>query len=163
MENTYLTQKDKTNIIEERKTYINNNFYSDPIIQYRQLPEEYDVFSEIHNELKKLNGNINTQQEFINLFCNTLKSTLLKEVEYNGIRTILPKFSINKDSEDAYILNLTKNNYRIFINFEKNIDNSFYGIILQQVSDSYFSTTGKINSSNYLSLIDNLSKIILSN
>lgn len=163
MENTYLNPKDKTNIIEERKTYINNNYYSDPIIQYKQLPEEYDVFSEINNELKLLSENINTQQEFINLFCNGLKSTLLKEVEYNGIRTILPKFSINKDSEEAYILNLIKNNYRIFINFEKNIENSFYGIILQQVSDSYFSTTGKINSSNYLSFIDKLSKIILSN
>lgn len=163
MENTYLTNSNYYNTINERTSYLDSDIYIEPIIQYKQLPEEYDVFSEIDKELQSLNKIRNEQQDFIKLFCNKLRNNLLNEIELNGIKTVLPKFSINQDSEEAYTFNLIKNNYRIFINFEKNIKNSFYGIILQQFADSYFSTTGKINPSNYISLTNKFSEIILSN
>lgn len=163
MEQTYLHQTLPTNTIYGKVSYLNNYSSSTEVVNYRQLPEEYDVFSNIRNELTKINEGESKQKKLIDLFCDSLQRCLFKNIDSNGINAVLPKFSIEKDPDDAYIFNLIKNNYRIFINFEKDVHKSFYGIILQQISEDYMSTTGKINSENYLALIEKLSQIILTN
>lgn len=161
MTQNYLYQNLPSNQINHENSYLNFTNTSSDIINYRQLPEEYDVFSNVRNEIFKINDE--SQKKLINFFCDSLQRNLYKNLDLDGITTVLPKFSIEKDSDDAYIFNLIKNNYRIFINFEKEITKSFYGIILQQLSDDYISTTGKIKKNNFTNLITKLSQIILSN
>ena len=163
MEQTYLHQTFPANTIYGKVSYLNNYSSSTEVVNYRQLPEEYDVFSNIRSELTKITEDKSKQKKLINSFCDSLQKYLFKNIDSNGIKTVLPKFTIEKDPDDAYIFNLIKNNYRIFINFEKEINNSFYGIILQQISEGYVSTTGKINNDNYVALIEKLSQIILTN
>lgn len=72
MENTYLSRNENINILNEKKTYINNYSYSEPNIQYRKLPEEYDIFSIVRNDLVNIfqNEKKSKQDEFIASFCS---------------------------------------------------------------------------------------------
>ena len=70
---------------------------------------------------------------------------------------------IEIDAEDAIVLNLAYANYRIFFNFEKKINNSYYGIVSKNEYDVFKSISGKLNEENYQDVIIKILQYILKN
>lgn len=159
----YLNLKENIVKVPGRITYFqeNNELCNNYNNFYQMLPEEYNIFSDINFKILQ---NINEKQKnFFFSFINTLRD-FLKIIYINiGIVKILPKLRIEIDAEDAIVLNLAYANYRIFFNFEKKINNSYYGIVSKNEYDVFKSMSGKLNEENYQDVIIKILQYILKN
>lgn len=75
---------------------------------------------------------------------------------YYGAVKILPKLNISNDTDDAIIINWIYSNYRIYVNIEKRIEDSFYGIVIQDQEQNIRSNSGKMDYANYKKIIDQI-------
>lgn len=135
---------------------IDNHTLLPEINDYILLPEEYDVFSNIKKELNKILIKKNEQSSFIKYFYNIFSDSLKEHYYKKNKNIVLPKFSLSKDEEGAYIFDLNKSTFRLFINFEKNKSDSFYGYISQDEEDSYTTKNGRISENNCSQIIDTI-------
>lgn len=147
MSKSYLEQNKDCKSYIQKDSYIKSNIDKKPYLSYATLPEEYDVFSEL--KLEVLEDAYKEQLLLLEDFLNGLKEKLKYLVMVQGVVRILPKLSLAKDKDDAFIVNWAYSNYRIFINIEKKIEDSFYGIIAQDEEKNVFSNSGKFDESNY--------------
>lgn len=142
-------------------SYILKNDEVQVATAYTSLPEEYAIFSEIDKSFFSLNDT--EQHRFLSLCLQYLKKLLLEIYKRIGVVRVLPKLSTSLDEDGAIILNWAYTNFRIYFNFENLIDSSYYGIVAQSSEDAIFTNSGKINESNYTSVIETLLKYVIEN
>lgn len=128
---------------------------------YTLLPEEYSIFSEIDNSYFVRNET--DQYRLLGLCLQRLKTQLLNIYAKYGIIRVLPKLSITSDEDDAIILNWAYANFRIYFNFEKAIDSSYYGIVAQNTEETIFTNAGKLSETNYTTVIDMILAYVIDN
>lgn len=119
--------------------------------QYARLPEEYAVFSEIDEACFHLTS---TEQERLFSKClRHLRSCLLDLYTQMGVIRVLPKLDVTTDNDGAIVLNWAYTGFRIYFNFERSVDESFFGIVIQN-DDGIATNTGKLNSRNCASVVE---------
>lgn len=119
--------------------------------QYQILPEEFDVFSEVSKYVSELMSEQFAESKQIKLlfeFFSYLKNDLIKQANITKMLKPLPKLSINTDDDGAYVVNWAYVNYRIHLNFEKNVEDSFYGIAVQYDVESFSNYSKRLSSEN---------------
>lgn len=154
MNKTYLDVSEKQRSYIEKETYIGSEKEEPIFSRYSILPEEYDVFSEL--ELNKISNIDESQSNLLELFFSDLRDKLKYLVMIYGIMKVLPKLHVFVDSDSAVIVNWAYSNYRFFINIERKIANSFYGIVAQDDERNMFSNSGKFDESNYDDITDKI-------
>ncbi len=133
-------------------------------IDYTLLPLECDVFSNIKKEIIALFSKEQTEQaSFFKYFYELFNESLKKEFYQKKMNIALPKFSFSEDNDGAYVLNLNKSTFRLFINFEKKKNDSFYGFISQDEVDSYTTKNGKISETNCSQIINSIIGLLSKN
>ena len=148
-------------LYQQSSSYVaeRNNQYSAQ--SYAILPEEYSIFSEIDNSYFVRNET--DQYRLLGLCLQRLKTQLLNIYAKYGIIRVLPKLSITSDEDDAIILNWAYANFRIYFNFEKVIDSSYYGIVAQNTEETIFTNAGKLSETNYTTVIDMILTYVIDN
>lgn len=154
MSKSYLDAEEKYNKYLKKDSYYSSDFDRKQYMEYAPLPEEYDIFSEIKIEAFK--DICQEQMLLLTDFLNELREKLKYLVSVWGIVRVLPKLNVMKDSEDALIVNWAYSNYRIFINIEKKVEESFYGIVAQDEEKNFFSNSGKFDECNYKLVINKI-------
>lgn len=123
------------------------------------IPEELDVFSNIYTHIKDvlhLDEDVYCSKHTDNqeVFFTTLYKEFKKNIAEKAFRGLerLPKFHFRVDEDGAYILDIIKEKYRLFIDIERKVEDSFYGIILDQ-QDFVSSKQGKLTLKNYNNVV----------
>lgn len=159
MNKNYLTSLENLNKYSNRKTYYKSLELSNVATSrrdYQLLPEEYDVFSKI--DISIIQNQESEQFELFESFRYILKKKLLEIFRQFGVLRILPKLNLIIDQDEAIVLEWGYVNYRIYLNFEKNVKESFYGIIVVDAETGTSSESGKIQKNN---LEDIVNKILI--
>lgn len=152
MNEVFFNEYSKTIISPSQKSYLEELSTGDNYIDnYQILPEEYDIFSKLNHDL--LLNKSSLQTEFLSRFLDEFKSSLLYLYSQYGIIKILPKMFLTTDDDQALILNWIDTNYRIFFNFENNVEDSYFGIAATDSESNFSSTSGKLNDNNYQAII----------
>lgn len=128
---------------------------------YALLPEEYSIFSEI--DCDSFERNDTAQNNFLALCLRYMKSQIHKIYAQYGVIRVLPKLSISSDEDDAIVLNWAYANFRIYFNFEKIIENSYYGIVAYNMEETMFTNSGRLTETNYPSVIDRILAYVIDN
>ena len=148
MKKSYLNDSNQVLNYYDKNTYFNMNDRDDEslILDYDILPEEYNVFSSINFNI--LSQSDTKQKELLEKIFQCIRSSLkLIYYEY-GILKILPKLDLSIDDDGALILNWAYAMYRIYFDIEKDIDNSFYGLIIKDSENSIQTKTELITKEN---------------
>ena len=161
LQNTFGSQGYMNRTYHQANSYVLNDEEQTISTIYIQLPEEYDVFSNIDCSLSSLNDT--DQHRFLSQCLQYLKVQLYKLYTQYGIVQILPKLNVASDEDGAIILNWAYANYRIYFNFEKEIKNSYYGIVAQNAEDTVFTKTGKLSIENYCTVINVILDFVMDN
>lgn len=150
MSKTYLNSDVQSNIVDIKDSYIEKHTEKHLPVFYEPLPLEYDVFSELN--IQKIHA-LATQKMFLDAILSELRSELQEVFMQYGTIKELPKLHITNDTDNAIILNWIYSNYRIYLNIEKTIEKSFYGVVLQDQEKNIHFKTGKVTYDNYRSII----------
>ena len=161
MKRSYLNLQAKGTGYIYNKTYIDSGSQDIYDRVYQILPEEYDVFSKI--DKKYFSVQDSEQDKYVAHFLIMLKEELRDLLAHQGIVKILPKLHMSIDEDDAVVLNWAYVNYRIFFNFERNANESYYGIVTTNDSVEYSSTVGQLNHENFQNIIAKVLKYICEN
>ena len=148
MKKSYLNDSNQMLNYYDKNTYINVNDQDDDnlILDYDILPEEYDVFSSIN--FNTLFQRDTKQKELLDKIFQCIRSSLkLIYYEY-GILKILPKLDLSIDDDGALIINWAYTMFRIYFDIEKDIDKSFYGLIIKDSENSIQTKTELITKEN---------------
>lgn len=121
--------------------------------QYARLPEEYAVFSKINENCFHLTDT--EQHQLLSACLRHMRSCLLDLYTQVGVVRVLPKLSITMDDDEAIILNWAYTGFRIYFNFERAVEHSFFGIVVQH-EDGVATNTGKLNSENCASVVESV-------
>ena len=161
MSKSYINIRSNNNKISYHhgNSYIAQTNQQNTLPTYFPLPEEYSVFEDIDNGFFYLEDT--AQHRLISLCLQQLKKSLYQLYELYGILRPLPKLKISHDEDDAIILNWAYVGFRIYINFEVAINNSYYGIVALNGEDKFDSSTGKIDDKNYVSVIEQILHYIM--
>jgi len=153
MRKTYLNNDETNNIIDIKDSYLERQSEENTHPFYELLPMEYDVFSELNIQ----NIHFQTSQKaFLDVILNDLRDKLRELFVYYGAIRMLPKLNIANDKDDAIIINWIYSNYRIYMNIERKIEDSFYGVVIQDQEQNIRSNSGKMDYSNYKKIIDQI-------
>lgn len=146
---SYISE-DKENILERKDSYIilpDEDTMGVPVSRdYAPLPEEYDVFSAIDNDV--IEPCSAEQKSLFGAFLEAMRSALKKQYREEGIQRPLSKMELSLDGEQAIILNWPYISYRAYVDIEKQISDSFYGVILQGDNNQVQTMTGSVNQEN---------------
>lgn len=162
MKNSYIKSTQATkDIYQQSDTYLVGEKKQGVHTKYSMLPEEYAIFADLDNSLFVLDDT--EQHRFLAKCLQHLQSQLRNIFVHYGIVQVLPKLSITNDEDGAIILNWAYTNFRIYMNFEHSVDNSYYGIVAQNNEENIFTNSGKLNDRNYVSIINMLLKYVINN
>lgn len=123
------------------------------------IPEKLDVFSNIYAKIKDIlsfddgvycTEHIENQKVFFSTLYKEFKRNIAEKASHGLER--LPKFNFRLDDDGAFILDILKEKYKLFIDVEKNVEDSFYGIIFDQ-QDFISSKQGKLTLKNYNNVV----------
>lgn len=126
------------------------------------IPEELDVFSNIYADIKDIlhldedvycSKHTDNQEIFFTALYKEFKKNIAEKASQGLER--LPKFSFRADDDGAFVFNAFEKNYRLFIDIEKNIDNSFYGYVFEQ-NGGVASKRGLLTKQNYSEVVDGI-------
>lgn len=130
-------------------------------VLYMPLPEEYSVFSEIDDKYFLLKDT--NQHRFVSQCLYYLKSKLSYLYANAGVVKVLPKLSVTTDEDEAIILNWAYTSFRIYFNFEIQVEDSYYGIVAQSTEESISTNTGKLTEKNYSAVLDSILNYVIYN
>lgn len=162
MKNSYIKSTQSTkDVYQQANTYLAGEKKQGVHAKYSLLPEEYAIFADLDSSLFVLGDT--EQHRFLAKCLQHLQSQLRNILVHYGIVRVLPKLSITNDEDGAIVLNWAYTNFRIYLNFELSVDNSYYGIVAQNNEENIFTNSGKLNDRNYVSVIDMLLKYVIDN
>lgn len=146
MSRTYLDEKNKTNTITRKTTYIplDNVILEDDKVYNTNL-KYYNKFSEAMSKIGDIN---NHQQALLQKFLLDFSFKANNSYYSMNADSVLPNFNISKDVDDAIVITWANSNYRIFVNIEKNTEDSFYGAITRNEFGETHSSSGTFNEDN---------------
>ena len=153
MRKTYLNNDEVYNIIDIKDSYFEKPSEESSHSFYELLPMEYDVFSELNVQSLHFQT---SQKEFLDAILGDLRTKLKELFVYYGAVKMLPKLNISNDIDNAIIINWIYSNYRIYVNIERKIEDSFYGIVIQDQEQNIRSNSGKMDYANYKKIIDQI-------
>lgn len=169
--NNYLMPKQKQVILEN--TYIKDSLWEDGFGSVSQIPDELDIFSKIQEKPdlfgdsssflgKNYYKSASEQEDLLKEMQNCYEKILIDRKAYEKKIGVLPKFEISKDEDDALVLNLADESYRIFVTIEKEIEKSFYGFVYKN-EGTYCSKTERLTKENCYLFFNNLTDLLLNN
>lgn len=153
MRKTYLNSDEINNTIDIKDSYLEKHSEENSHPFYEPLPMEYDVFSELNIQDVQFQT---SQKEFLDAILSDLKNKLKELFTYYGAIKTLPKLTVLNDIDNAIIINWIYSNYRIYVNIESKIEDSFYGIVIQDQEKNIRSNSGKMDYTNYKKIIDQI-------
>lgn len=130
-----------------KSSYVVHNSSNEILLDYIVLPSEYDVFSQL--DFNVLNNCSPDQRKLFDQIYHQITNTL-KIIYCNyGVVKPLPKMDLSLDSDGALILTWTYTLFRVYFDIEKNIINSFYGLVIYESDNSIQTKTDLIKSSEF--------------
>lgn len=153
MRKTYLNYDEINNTINIKDSYLEKYSEENSHPFYEPLPIEYDVFSELNIQDVQFQT---SQKEFLDAILSDLKNKLKELFACYGAIKTLPKLTVLNDTDNAIIINWIYSNYRIYVNIESKIEDSFYGIVIQDQEKNIRSNSGKMDYTNYKKIIDQI-------
>ena len=148
-----------TAVVEKRYKEASENVSYDS--RFFPLPEAYDIFQNVDIDN---NNNINSNQKQFAKQCLAYMEKVLKQRAAKiGITKVLPKLYVVVEEDEALTIHWDYVNYRIYLDIEKDISQSFYGIVFQKAVNSVAYSTEPLKESNYISVIDRLINFVFSN
>ena len=148
-----------TAIEDNRYKEAGENFSYDA--RFFPLPEAYDVFQNIDID-KAIHINSN-QKRFAKQCLSYMEKALKQRAATIGITKVLPKLYTVVEEDDALTIHWDYVNYRIYLDIEKDVSQSFYGIVFQKAANSVAYATDPLLESNYISVIDRLINFVFAN
>ncbi|MHC1787387.1 MAG: hypothetical protein AB9880_10040 [Christensenellales bacterium] len=142
-------------------SYISSDFESSAEYNFSILPEEYSVFSDVDGKFFVTHDT--GQHQLLALCLNYLKKQLFSLYTLKGIIRVLPKLSITYDMDNAIVINWAYSLFRVFLNFEFEANNSYYGIVIQNEEDGIFTKAGRLNTKNFESIIEMVLTYVIDN
>lgn len=129
--------------------------------KYLLLPEAYDVFTNIN--FKDIDFANDEQKQFMERCLNYIEFVLKNKHKEIGIVKVLPKLSLSHDEDGAITIHWDYFNYKIFIDIEKDVSQSFYGIVYKKGLNSIAYTTEPLTEDNYINAITSIVDFIFDN
>ncbi len=165
----YLTRKYEP--LSWEKTYIKRDFWEEDVDYCNQFPDNLDIFSKIQEKTelftdaflskKNFNSSENNQEYFLNEIRTCYEKIVIERKLCDKYLGTFPKFEITKDEEDAFVLSMANQHFRIFITIEKEIKESFYGFIYEN-QGLFSSQTNRLTKENCYTVFQNITDILLS-
>lgn len=157
---SYIDNNDVKNNVVIRDSYLSSDEgYSFQYLRRPVIFTKYDVFADL--DLNNVEFSNEPQKEFLNNIIDVLRtkiSQLLLEFDFS--QSLLKPKVVN-DSDGAVVLNWVSSNCRAYINIETEIENSFFGVVLQDQEQNFQSVSGKIDNQNYGQVVDKIMRCLL--
>ncbi len=123
-----------------------------PDTSFEFLQDAVDIFSKIPP--KYFIDNQNEQLIFINNFLSKMKNTFYEKIKNITITEKLPKLNIEEEENDTLNLNVITQEYRIYISFQKEVSESYYGYFFTESDMSMKIGTDLLSKINENELIN---------
>lgn len=127
-------------------------------LEYDLLPAEYDIKKIIKGNMPSI-SNENQKQMFYCII-NNIESEFRNLYYQNYIKHI-PKINVYTDEDDAIILSWAYSIYRIYFDIEKNIQDSFYGMIIKASEKNIQTKTDVLTKENCANIVEEALQYIL--
>ena len=142
-------------------SYQNHNIDIDFDDRFIPLPEAYDIFQNI--DLGKFSSVSSKQKQFAKNCLDYMEKLLKRRFTETGITKVLPKLYMVVEEDEALTIHWDYINYRIYLDIEKDISKSFYGIISKNAAKGFSTSTGQLSENNYQEIIKDIIIFVFSN
>ncbi|MBQ9572276.1 MAG: hypothetical protein IJR22_02660 [Acidaminococcaceae bacterium] len=139
----------------------NNSIEIDYDDRFVQLPEAYDIFQNINLD-KETSVNSN-QKRFAKNCLDYMEKVLKRRFIETRITKVLPKLYMVVEEDNALTIHWDYINYRIYLDIEREISQSFYGLIAKNAQNGYGTSTGQLNEKNYQEVLENIINFVFLN
>ncbi len=134
--------------------YHNYTIDADYDDRYVPLPEAYDIFQNIDFD-KEISVSSN-QKQFAKKCLDYMEKLLKRRFIETGITKVLPKLYMVVEEDNALTIHWDYVNYRIYLDVERDISQSFYGIIAKNAQNGFGTSTGQLNEESYQQVIESI-------
>lgn len=147
-----------TEIVDDDNNIVEEDNRDD---RFMVLPEAYDIFQNI--DFKKIISVSSRQKQFAFDCLGYMDKNLKRRFIETGITKVLPKLYLVVEEDKALTIHWDYVNYRIYLDIEKDISKSFYGIISKNAAKGFSTSTGQLSENNYPEVIDSIIAFVFAN